>query len=250
MKEVARDFWLVGCLLSVFASCAEADIRVSNEEVRRLLPVDGGIVDVMTIGSSARCQGLTLRLQQGISQHPDWWLTYVKDAESGQSLAYHSNFGVTEKEYEEFLGCAKTGMQLVKTGEARVFVKQERPERYVLDAGDQLPMLSGLVLDLNNQIVETPFGVCRQVSRIEASSAQTVTGPWSGYQWKLEQAGENLEQVESLDQLMELDVTLAQFALGRFQGTNRGVLYYKVQQLRNGMKEGFDLILTFPLQSE
>ena len=247
MKKVLQTMWLMGTLFLFCASGAKVDPPVLHEEVKHLLPVDGGIVDIMAIGSSARCDELALKLQQGVRQHPDWWLSYMKSAKLGQPLAYHSNFGMTPKDYEEFLACGKTSMQLVKTGEARIFVKEEGQERYVLDGGKQLPMLSGIVLDLSEQVVETQFGVCRQVSRIEASSAQNVTGPWSGYQWKFEQGVGNLEQMERKAQLKELNVTLVQFSLGRFQEANRGILYYKVQQLQGGLKEGFDLILTFPL---
>ncbi|MBI4243302.1 MAG: hypothetical protein HY606_04355 [Planctomycetes bacterium] len=248
MKKIVLNFWPIG-MVFLWASCAEADIRMLNEEVKHLLPIDGGVVDVMTLGTSARCQELVLRLQQGVGRHPDWWLTYMKDVEPGRPLTYHPNFGLSEDEYKEFLGCTKTGMELIKKGEVEVFVKHEGAERYVLNAGNQLPELSGVVVDLNEQVVETPFGVCKQVSRVEASAGQTVTGPWSGYQWKFEKGGRELDQMKTVGQLMDLDITLVQFALGRFQGVSRGIMRYKVERLRGGLKEGFDVILTFAVQS-
>ena len=217
------------------------------EQVRGLLPKDGDLVDVMAMAAPERCQELSAKFKAGVSLHPEWWLDYVKKGEPGQPLAYHPNFGMTEAEYEEMSQCI-TEMRLEKIAEAKLGVKSDGPDRYILDGGEKLPSLSGIVIDLQTQVVETPFGLCRTWSRIEASSSQRVTGPWEGYQWTAEEGVSDLQQAKGVDDVMSADAFFAKFSLGRFQSEPaRGLLRYKVTRLHSGEKEDKEFILRYTI---
>lgn len=218
------------------------------EQIRGLLPKDGDLVDVMALVAPERCQELSVKFKAGVSLHPEWWLDYVKRGEPGQPLAYHPNFGMTEAEYEEMSQCV-TEMRLEKISEARLGVKPDGQDRYVLDGGDKLPSLSGVVIDLQAQVVETPFGVCKTWSRIEATLSQRVTGPWEGYQWTAEEGVSDLQQAKGVDDVMSADVFFAKFSLGRFQNEARGLLRYKVTRLHSGEKEDKEFILRYAISS-
>jgi len=238
---------LVG-LIGLFPTLGSAE-PFPSDQIRELLPKDGEFVDVMAMAAPERCQELSAKFKAGVSLHPEWWLDYVKRGEPGQPLAYHSNFGMTEAEYEEMSQCI-TEMRLEKIAEARLGVKPDGPDRYVLDGGDKLPSLSGIVIDLQAQVVETPFGVCRTWSRIEASSSQRVTGPWEGYQWTAEEGVSDLQQAKDVNDVMSADVFFAKFSLGRFQSDPAlGLLRYKVTRLHSGEKEDKEFILRYAIPS-
>ena len=49
-----------------------------------------------------RQRELSAKLKQGIVSNYEWFKAYAKDFKKGEKIPYHTNFGLTEEEYNEF----------------------------------------------------------------------------------------------------------------------------------------------------
>ncbi len=85
-------------------------------------------------------------------------------------------------------------------------IRANGDDSYLLDGGDTLPDLTGIVIDLKKDLVKTPYGVAQTRTAVDAPDTSAF-GAWTGVEWKGE------------------DVT---FALGRLKATGRAVLWYDV----------------------
>jgi hypothetical protein len=214
-------------------------------QITALIPADRTVAQVMVPRTPARLEELTETIRDSTRAKADWWNEFRTNAPEGEPLPYHKNLGVTEEEYTEFLSLIgkKT---LVKTGEVALKVSSENNKKFAISCDDTLATIQGVLVDLVNNKVETPFGAAVERLEIEASPQQTLTGPWSGVEWKF---------IEIEDDMAT--GTMVQFALGKLEETGRGILYYKGSQADamghgsgphgGGSSEGVTLILTYPL---
>lgn len=194
----------------------------------------------MDLAAPPRAQALMARLQAAMRQNSQWWLEYTKQhARPGEPLPYHVNFGITEPEYQEMLTLLNQ-LQLAEVGSAELTVRAAGQHRFVLDGGTALPDLTGIVVDLEKNRVETPFGHTSTSNPIQASEEQRATGPWNGVSWKHEAlTGDGTSG------------TLINFNLGRLQESGRGILYYDAKRVANGtMQNRATRIVTYDLPTD
>lgn len=181
---------------------------------------------------SARLVELTVRLQEAVNQAPEDFFRQVANAEPGEPLPYDPVYGVAAAEYEEFLALTKQ-LTLRRARVAPLEVQKLSGGAFALDGGDLLPDLTDVIIDLEADLVFTPFGVLREKSRIDAG-AESLVGAWEGVQWELEELDAVLERV-----------TYAKFAVGRSKDSGRAVMYYDVTSFRGEQKTRFTLILLY-----
>jgi len=128
-------------------------------------------------------------------------------------LPYTSKFGLTKKEYDEFLSLddKKT---LEKTGSGTLLVKTNS-SGVEFDGGSTLPDLTGLKINLKELMISTPFAVLKNPTQ-EESQGGAALGAYSGYQWKFEQSD-----------LDKGDETEANFLIGKLKESGRIFIYYR-----------------------
>jgi len=182
------------------------------------------LVDVMQLVPPRRAIELTKRLQEAARQNPEWFLEHVSRAEPGKPLPYDSRLGLSELEYKEFLALAKE-WTTQKTAEAMLLVSSGGNDVYVLDGGQALPDLTGIEIDLQHDLVRTPFGTTTERSEIHAPE-HSALGAGDGVQWRLDVPGPDVIP----DRVVNL-------ALGRLKRSGRCVLYYDVKKFgSDGLK--------------
>jgi hypothetical protein len=202
------------------------------------LPIGPLTVDIMELVGSPRLIQLVSSFQAAAQKNPDWWLEYVQEnSDIEGELPYHPNMGLSEAEYEEMLALSDK-MSLGKVGETVLLVEQRPDGRIVLDGGERLPELTGILIDVAQDRVKTPYGMTTTTSTIKASSEQQATGPWNGTNWKLERGNP-----------LGGDALGIQFAIGKYVEKEQGIIYYRVAQVKDGAQTvDLTIFLNFDLE--
>jgi len=172
-------------------------------------------------------------------QDSAWFTEYVKtSAKDGEPLPYHPKMGLTEAEYHEMLQLAKEN-RMVPASHAQVEFRRVTATRFELDGGNELPELTGVVIDLDADKVTTPLGVAEVRGVVEASPDQKATGPWEGIHWSSTQLDES-----------RMTGFMVSFNLGRLTESGRGILYYSARRLTSGSVDRVTRVLTYPLERQ
>lgn len=229
------------CLLNAPSAGAE----MTAGQIIALIPKDQTIAEVLVPEVPARLVELTRAIRVAAWKDSAWWNEYRTSASEGEPLPYDEKLGISKEDYEEYLSLASK-RSLVKTGEVTLSVASDDDKTFEISCDDTLATIDGVRLDLTSDKVDTPFGSAAERLDIEASPKQSLTGPWSGVEWKFIEIKDN-----------KATGTMVQFALGRLEETGRGILYYKGSRAA-GMPHGSNphggdssekvtLILTYPL---
>ena len=202
-----------GYLFFFSAFCSDAQTNLSIE-IGKLLPIGRCNVDIMGLSYPKRFLDLAGKLQTTISTNKNWWLDYIKNnAKDGEPLPYSPKFGLTKEEYAEYLSLGEK-RTLGKTGDAILQVNTNAAG-YEFDGGSTLPDLTGLIINLKELTITTPFAILKNPTP-EESKGGPALGAFSGYQWNFEQGD-----------LDKDDVTDASFSIGKLKGSGRHFIYYK-----------------------
>lgn len=206
------------------ATATTADQRVGS--VRALMRVGEFRVDVLGTVHPPRMLELTTRFQAAMQRKPAFWQQYIRErARPGEPLPYDTAMGLSRPEYEELLRLAGE-TRTAKVSEATLTIRAVGENRYEINGGSELPELTGIVIDLGADQVRTAFGTSTERGVIEPSERQ-ATGPWAGVSWKH----------ESLDASASEGSTFS-FALGRLEGSRRGILYFDAKRMAAGRLTG------------
>ncbi len=190
------------------------------------------IVDHMELAAPLRANQLANRLQQAARENQGWFLEYTRKAEPGEPLPYDSRLGLTESEYAEFLLLSRK-LTARKQQESTLIIKAKDDNVFVLDGGQALSNLTGIEIDLRNDLVRTPFGVLDELFEINANE-RSALGSWTGMQWKLEKPGPNFTTG-----------TIVKFAIGTLKQSGRRVIYYDVKKIAADGNTVFSHILNY-----
>lgn len=197
---------------------AAPPVRARTHNPRDFMVEGRLVVDVMEAYFSPRATELGQRVQQAARANPVWWMEQAKKARPGQEMPYDERLGLSRAEYEEFLSYGRNP-QSQKTGEAIVTITKKTNNVYVFDGGPALPELTGIELDLTNDVVRTPFGVFANTTDINATD-NGAFGAWLGASWKTEEVDGS-----------GWSGTAASFSMGRLKKSGRGVIHYRVKKV-------------------
>ncbi|MCX6894355.1 MAG: hypothetical protein NTZ16_02365 [Verrucomicrobia bacterium] len=220
MKKFLLGLLCVFCVLSLHAQTN------LSAEVEKLLPVGKCNVDIMGVVYPRRFLELGEKLQNAFATNKDWLLDYIKkNAKEGEPLPYSPKFGLTKKEYEEYLSLGEK-RTLGKIGSGTLLVKTNL-SGFEFDGGSELIALTGIKINLKELTIVTPFAILKNPTR-EGSSGGPALGAYSGYQWNFEQGD-----------LEKGDVTVASFLIGKRKESGRFFIYYKggVMQANNSISD-------------
>ncbi|HEX7828332.1 MAG TPA: hypothetical protein VF787_01690 [Thermoanaerobaculia bacterium] len=194
--------------LALFAATSVA----ASESYVSSLPVGRVKVDVMKTVTAPRAAELTAKLQAAVQADGEQWREEAQSAKADERLSWNERLGLTREENEELQRSAAE-VTLVKMAEAEVEFVRTADGRLVLQPDSSLPELAGVVIDLNHDAIDTPFG--RTTER-----ADIVASAWSGVQWKLEVEGDELSAGTSV-----------KLAIGRTEDDGRVILNYDAKQV-------------------
>jgi hypothetical protein len=204
---------LLGLLFAFCVLSLHAQTNLSAE-VEKLLPVGKCNVDVMGVVYPKRFLELGEKLQSAVATNKNWWLDYIKDnAKEGEPLPYSPKFGLTKKEYKEYLSLGEK-RTLGKAGSGTLLIKTNS-SGFEFDGGSELIDLTGIKINLKKLTIVTPFAVLKNPTH-EESPGGPALGAYSGYQWSFEQSD-----------LEKGDVTEASFLIGKQKESGRLFIYYK-----------------------
>lgn len=153
--------------------------KEAPERLALLWPKEPIQAEILRLGAPPRLMELGEKLKKAAQANPGPWLEKVLAAKSGEPVSYDPKFGLTEKEYKEFLALPEK-MVLVKTGAAEITAT--RGDRGIVVQG--LPGLKELVFDTKKMSVATPFGTLSNPTSVAPNEDQKITGPMSGFSWR------------------------------------------------------------------
>jgi len=242
LLALAANFPVAGCAGAQSAgpeAARRAHGTPADSALRALVPTGTTAVWVMGMVPPAGPNEIMLRLQAAMRRDQAFWQQYILEhSRPGQPLPYHVNMGVTRAEYDEALRLMRQ-IRLAKVGEATLTVRDEGNGPLVLDGGRALPQLTGVVIDLAANQVQTPFGVAARRTRVSPGPEQAATGPWEGELWSREAISGGGSNGVSI-----------KFGVGRLQEGGRGILYYEVKQVAGGrVASQASSILTYDIPS-
>lgn len=202
------------------AQPAPARPAAAADSVRALLPVGTLRVDVMDMAASPRMNELTQRLQAAAQANQAWFQEAIRRSTPGEPLPYDPRLGMTEAEYQEYLGLARS-LTLRKVAEAQLTVREEGA-RLVFDGGSSFPDLTGVAIDLASDELLTPLGTVRGSKPLHVPEG-TAAGAWDGVRWRLEELSADAA-----------DGKVISLSLGRRREDGRGILYWELREIRGG----------------
>jgi hypothetical protein len=204
---------LLGLLivLSGFSSLAQTNFL---PQIKQLLPAGKCSADVMEVAFPKRFLELGEKLQIAVTTNKDWWLDYIKNnAKEGEPLPYSPKFGLTKKEYSEYLSLGeKRTLEKIRSGTLLVKTNLSGLE---FDGGSELSDLTGIKINLKELSITTPFAVLKNPTAKESLGGPAL-GAYSGYEWSFEQS--DLDKGEG---------TEASFLIGKQKDSGKFFIYYK-----------------------
>jgi hypothetical protein len=132
-------------------------------------------------------------------------------------LTYDPRCGLSEAEFDEFLALSKT-LTTGKVGEGILTISASGSEAYLLDGGEALPHLTGIEINLRNNVIQTPIGVAKDWAETSAGK-DSFLGAWAGVRWTLEKAKTDSSPEVAVD-----------FVVGELTDSKRGLIYYRVKE--------------------
>ena len=120
-----------------------------------------------------------------------------------------------------------------KTGEAVIDIVPTADGHVLLQADASLPELSGIILDVAHDSVETPFGRTSATAEVASNADRFARDAWSGTQW----------QLDAPDELPGSGTSI-RFAIGRL-ADNRVVVNYEAKQVANGVPRRANCTIVF-----
>ena len=189
-------------------SSVAASNSTDGVSLSELLPVSDLYVDLYELRNSAPMTELAIK----VFQHPDrnWWREYLQNAGSGP-LPYHTNFGVSEAEYREFLGMTND-FYLAK---AAVFpIKVARSGRLVSISFKEWPYIQPLLFNVAEQTVRTPLAQMTPTTG-KLNSPGGLLGENFSYKWTSSAGGIT-------------DCTNITVSVGRILASGRKFIHYEV----------------------
>lgn len=179
-------------------------------------------VDVMEAVSSPRANELTAKLQSAAQNDREQWIADVRQSQTDERLGWNERLGLTREERDELHKLASK-VAYVKSGEAELELVRSKDGRVMLVADSSLSELNGIVIDVENDAVDTPFGRTTERSTVIASDDLRDVGSWNGEQWTLDAPGDTPGTG-----------TLVKLSIGQLIFDGRGILTYEAKKVAEG----------------
>lgn len=174
------------------------------------------------------------KVEASARKNKEWFAEYSKSSKPGAPLPYHENLGLTKEEYDDYLALwAKRDFK--STEEVMLILRESFGKTWTITATGEAGIISTLRYDPDKDIYRSQNGEMKRLEDIKAE-ATSILGAWSGHEWRF-------EEDTGLGKIKE------NFAVGRYDGKEFGLLVYRVQEISTEGSRLLDksLVLRFAL---
>lgn len=174
------------------------------------------------------------KVETSARKNKEWFAEYSKTAKPGAPLPFHENLGLTKEEYDDYLALwAKRDFK--STEEVMLVLRETFGKTWTITATGEAGIISTLRYDPEKDVYRSPNGEMKRLEDIKAEST-SILGAWSGHEWRFEEE-------------TGLGKTKENFAVGRFDEKEFGLVVYRVQEISSEGSRLLDksLVLRFAL---
>lgn len=194
---------------------------VTAESYVSALPAGRVKVDVMKAVTTPRASQLAAKLERAPELDGSAWQTESERIDAAANRVAQSRPTAPSQERVE-LNRLRTEVELVKIGQATIEFVRMADGRILLKPDASLPELDGVVIDVNHDAIDTPYGRTSARADVTSSEDPRAESAWSGTQWSLAEEGE------------ALDASSVKFAIGQLRDDRRTILSFEAKQIQNG----------------
>ncbi|WP_298546488.1 hypothetical protein [uncultured Aquimarina sp.] len=176
---------------------------------------------------------LTKKIQSSLQNNWEWYQEYIKTVKKRESLVYHTNFGITKEEYEEFLKISKD-IQVESTGkEVLEIIKED--DKIKFKANGRLSIYNDLTIDIeNNQVLYKEY-VLPFLDKVNIEDTDNgLKSKWKGYNWAYEYPV--ITDETDLTDLDNLNITIVRFTIGQLEKNGKIYMKIKERKMESGVK--------------
>ena len=207
----------------------------SESQPKDLLWVGERRVDIMGVVVSDRHKDLSARLTRAIEENPAW-KRYVQSVPAGEPLPYDPRCGLTRAEFDEFRELSES-LSMGKAAEGTLTISSKDDEEYLLEGDRTLSHLTGIEIDLRNNVVRTSLGELKECIEVNVGD-DSILGAWTGTEWVLERAA-----------TASTPKMTVKFAVGKLADSGRGVMFYRVKEGDRAGRTPIIQVVTFDLSA-
>ena len=194
---VAFRFALIPLLNVLVLSCSADTSPTNHFKLSDVIPTGKIIVEVMELRFSERVEELARRWGSAVATNQDWWMDYLKKHLDEHPLPYHTNLGISEKEYAEYLAGAEKSRHLRKVSDAYVIFKR-KGDFLSFDIGDESSPVQKWQLNLSTGELRIPAGNAGKPEWKSSDDATQPLGAYEGYDWQFEKSDGSLSDIQSV----------------------------------------------------
>lgn len=214
------------------------------KDVNNLLPRGNITADIMIgIKQSKRQAELMEKFKAGITKNHKWFVDYTYKYEKVKPVPYHSNFGLTEDEYNEMQEGFKA-MEIKSSGRAvATIIKNNNIISF--KAAGRLEILEAIMFDLKKNIVIMGDNILKFTTKSNITDEDNgLKSKWKGYNWEFSEP-KNLGP-KGFKDLKNLNFKFFKLTIGRLEKNGKTLLHFQGRQFINGKPEvEFDIPLVF-----
>ncbi|HEX2834860.1 MAG TPA: hypothetical protein VHW00_17740 [Thermoanaerobaculia bacterium] len=185
------------------------------------LPTGRVKVDVMKAVTTPRAAQLAAKLERAPELGGGSWQTDEERLDAAANRVAQARPTAPNHDRVE-LERLRTELELVKIGQATIEFVRMPDGRIRLEPDASLPELNGVVIDVNHDAIDTPYGRTSARADITSSEDPRAESAWSGTQWSLAEEGE------------DLDATSVKFVIGQLRDDRRTILSFDAKQIQSG----------------
>ncbi len=217
---------LLSSLLFTLALTAQAAVIDSKIPLNKSLKAD-----LMTLQASKQLQTISQKMKEALSQNQTWLQAYIKKHQKTQgALPYNSKMGISKEEYQYLINNQNHAMRLHKKASIKLRF-ESKGDTIVIHSEPKTP-LDGAVLTESK--AKTMLGTLDQTSSINQTDPNSLTGAWTGKQWKLEQidvAKQKMNQVK--------------IAIGTLSESDEGIVYFNLKYINPAKNKRIEQFAVF-----
>jgi len=239
---IISAFLLSNCSISEGVSVSSS-LTDTQDILNKVFAEGEHNISIMQIGLpndiAERVNEINKKFAQSVQQNQEWFLDYMREHGDKETLPWNEKFGISEDEYNELISSGDK-MTLIESMKSTISIVREDDGKLILKSNPDLPYLSDIKIDTENNCLISDSGVFRYIKAVNASDKQAVTGPWSGGLWRLD--FEELEDINNVD----INKTYGNINIyvGQLEKTKQFLVYYDEQVIHEGQGyNGEEIIL-------
>lgn len=233
-------FVIVSCGPGQKSDSAEKTENTPGSSILKMLPKGQHDVDVMDqVTMPARTQELMQKFQAAAQKNPEWFLeAQQKVQETGKPLPYDERIGMTEEEYEEFMGLMQNnnGMEMVKSSTETVTISH-LDNRITFHGTGKLEVLDDLVIDLTSFSASIGAYNLADVDTVNVTDEHNgLRSRWKGYEWRFETSNKEMEDLKTIEDYQTLNMQICKVIVATLEKTKQTYMHVQMSEIDNGQK--------------